>query len=498
MIVQVSQTPSAPATTDREDQARQLSTSAMRPSMVRAELLGSHAHECTDGTRINIWQRGPVYLARGYYNKSRFGETLGDDRKRAQSRLIEIVCEVGQGTYTLPSKRGERPLAQACLGRLTVRQLCDEFLLEKRQIRGDRTAKDYRTRLAPLIEFSELDQSRKRWPTASDVNREFSIAFQGFVSGREVTRNGLPSSPKKPISPHQRFNVLDCARTLFNWARKPQIGKLPSTFVNPFDSDIVGQRPKKDPLRLPVFPQERRLALVVKMDDWQLPHLALSLVLPLRPEDCAGLLVGDMDFERRFLHFGTRLGGRDFGKGHQSFTLPVPAALIPFLRFCIGGRTDGSLLQRRTVFEGRRMPVREVAAGRDAAGHIDEAFRRASPRDLKSPQDQKRLVRRTIREMGGVSERELAREFGAVLTKAGLDRLGRFYDLRGSISTEMERAGVSHLVQRYVTGHTTSDILNVYVSLDPFAEMQKYFTTIQPLLDAMLDRARQLGLKLPE
>ena len=61
----------------------------------------------------------------------------------------------------------------------------------------------------------------------------------------------------------------------------------------------------------------------------------------------------------------------------------------------------------------------------------------------------------------------------------------------------MERAGVSHLVQRYVTGHTASDILFEYVSLEPHKEMQKYFVTIEPLLIAMHHQAQQLGLKLP-
>ena len=57
-----------------------------------------------------------------------------------------------------------------------------------------------------------------------------------------------------------------------------------------------------------------------------------------------------------------------------------------------------------------------------------------------------------------------------------------FYNLRGSISTDLNRAGVSRLVQRYVSGHTTSHILMDYVSLDPATEMQKYFEQIKPLL----------------
>ena len=234
------------------------------------------------------------------------------------------------------------------------------------------------------------------------------------------------------------------------------------------------------------------------MDEWQLTHLALSFVLPLRPEDCAGLLIGDVDFEGNYLRFGTRFEGRDFNKGRQSFTVPIPLQLTPLLQIAIGDRVSGPVLRSRTVFEGRRNPELEIATGRRALDHIEAAIAQATHQELKTAQDQKKLVRRTIRQMGGVSERELTREFSKVIGSGGSQDAGRFYDLRSATSTELERAGVSHLVQRYVTGHTTSDILNVYVALDPATEMQKYFKMIQPLLDAMLSRANQLGLRLPE
>ena len=43
---------------------------------------------------------------------------------------------------------------------------------------------------------------------------------------------------------------------------------------------------------------------------------------------------------------------------------------------------------------------------------------------------------------------------------------------------------------RYLTSHSTSDILNEYATLDPVGAMRKYFGTIRPLLTAIADRAR--------
>jgi hypothetical protein len=470
---------------------------AKRPPMVNAELLGRHVHRSTSGVAVHIWRRGSSYIARGSYLGQRYGETLGADERQAEARLHEVLYEIGQGTFVLPKERSKRQLARLSVVRSTIRQLIDEFLIEKRNTRGEQLAKDYRCRLVPLIEFSEFDKTRNRWPAAADIGRQFAIEYKTTLASRVVNRNGRAASQDKLISPHQIYNALDCARTMFNWARSVQVAKLPSNFVNPFTKDIVGQRPQKDPLRQSLYPMDRRVQLVANMDEWQLTHLAVPLLLPLRPEDFTGLLIGDVDYENGLLKFGSRFGGRDFNKGHVSFGCPYPTELASLVRFLAGERAEGPLLRARTVFEGRREPSRVADAEHTAEWHIEDAFRHAVPRHLVTPHDQKTLVRRTIREMGGVAGDDLADEFVRVLERAGLQKRGRFYDLRGSISTELDRAGVSVLVQRYVTGHTTSDILNQYVSLDPSLEMQKYFATLGPLLDAMHHRAQQLGLKLP-
>jgi hypothetical protein len=53
----------------------------------------------------------------------------------------------------------------------------------------------------------------------------------------------------------------------------------------------------------------------------------------------------------------------------------------------------------------------------------------------------------------------------------------------------MNRAGVPELELRYLTGHTTSDILNQYVTLDPETAMATYFQSIRSLLEAIAQRA---------
>jgi hypothetical protein len=85
--------------------------------------------------------------------------------------------------------------------------------------------------------------------------------------------------------------------------------------------------------------------------------------------------------------------------------------------------------------------------------------------------------------------------FKKLLALVGIQNGATLYTLRSSVTTAMHRANLPHLEMRYLTGHTTSDILNEYTSLDPVGAMQRYFETIRPLLSAVADRAVALGIQ---
>jgi len=467
-----------------------------RPPMVRAELLGQHNHQTICGRKVQIWKRGEKILARGRHRGRQFGKGLGTDVSEAASNLRRLLVEIENGSFEPPSEARKRPIPTGQAPRLTMRELCSRFIAEKRQLRGKSTAGTFQSRLVPLIEFSEQPETRRCWPLAMSVDRQFAIRFRTQLFARQITPNGHPGSVERNVSPRQVLNILDGARSLFHWARRPEVNQLPSAFVNPFTKEIVGEKVRKDPLRPVVFPLERRIALVPFMDHWELCQFAIAFVLPLRCEDYAGLLISEVDYERCLLRFGTRFGGRDFNKGRQSFVCPFPQELELLLRACAGGRADGPLLRKRSVWEGRRQPRLSVAAPPDVAAHVEATIRDAKPMDVQTNQDLKRLIRSVLLDMGGVSEDGLAKAFKSLVARASLvlPAGARFYDLRGSCTTDLEQSGVSHLVQRYVTGHTTSDILSEYVSLDPVGQMPRYFSYIKPLLDAIQRRATELGI----
>jgi site-specific recombinase XerD len=113
---------------------------------------------------------------------------------------------------------------------------------------------------------------------------------------------------------------------------------------------------------------------------------------------------------------------------------------------------------------------------------------------VQAEQDRKILFRRFLRRLGGVSEDSLASEFKKLLVALSLDKGISLYTLRTATTTAMLRGNVPHLELRYLTGHSTNDILNTYTSLDPTGAMQRYFDTIRPLLSAIADRAAAVGL----
>jgi hypothetical protein len=282
---------------------------------------------------------------------------------------------------------------------------------------------------------------------------------------------------------------------MFSWARRPEVHELPSTFGNPFTEDLVGFRPTKDPLRPVVFPQKLRIELVGSMDRWQLSHLGIALVLPLRPEDYAGLLISEVDLSERLLHFGTRFDGWDFNKGRQSFRVPFPPELEALLRYCVAGRQAGPLLRQRTIVDGRRHPKLLVDSREQFDAYFARVMGAAKLGEIQTQQDGKQRIRRMLQSMGGVSPDSLAKEFNQILANVQVPPKARFYDLRGSVTTDLKDAHVDPLLQKYVTGHSLDvDILSRYVSLRLQEDMQPYFRHIQPLLDAISRRSLHWGL----
>ena len=461
--------------------------------MVRAELMGRHTHCTLCGIQVHVWQRGEQYLVRGSYQGRMFGKTLGRHVAEAVARLRRLLTEIDDGAFVRPSEARTQALSNGQVPRLSLRQLVNEFLAEKRKLRGRQTAASYLSRLWPVLDFAEQPATCQRWPLALDIDHRLGVELRAFLFQCETTRNGRAGGKPKPLSVRQVKNVLECLRSALSWARQAEVRKLPVSWANPFTADLIPAAPAKDPLRDDPLPLAVRSQLVSLMDRWQLLHLSLSIVLPLRPEEAAGLLISDVAFDKGWLEIGTRLAGGDFTKARTSFKLPFPDEMRPLLRACIGGRGEGPLLRSRKALAGRGRH-RGVASFEELARLFQEGLAKEPHGRVQTEQDRKQVFRRLLRRLGGVSEDQLAAECKELLKKAGVGTGVSLYTLRSSVTTAMKQAKLPHLELRYLTSHTTSDILNEYVSLDPVGAMGQYFAAIRPLLEAITQKAQALGI----
>lgn len=222
------------------------------------------------------------------------------------------------------------------------------------------------------------------------------------------------------------------------------------------------------------------------MDRWQLCHLAISLVLPLRPGEATGLLIGDVDWERGRLEIGPRLGGTGFTKGRTSFQLPFPAELRPLLEVCAAGRTEEPLLRDRRAFEGRRK-VAAVASPEEIGGDLLAAGRRGQAGRCGDRAGPEGGLLNALRELDGVSEDQLGQEFRRAAESAGLGGVS-VGALRNAVTIPMGRCRMAVLELCYLTSHSTTDVSNDYVSLDIDVAMRVYFDAARPLLEAITRR----------
>lgn len=462
--------------------------------MTSAELDGKHEHQTEDGQKVQIWFRDGRYLARARWNGQQIGITLGEDPESAGHALRRLVTAMEDGTFVPAQQARRQRFRTGPVPKLSLRQLANAFLIDRRKLKGKQTARDCGNRLAHVLVFAELPGSRRKWPLAGSLNHDFAVELRNFLFQRQVTRNGKDGGKSKRMSPIMVRLCLEALRAMLNWASRPAVNLLPSPFGNPITEEIMGPKVVKDPHRKNPLPMTDRIRLVEQMDAWQLLHLTASLILPLRFEDISGAVISDFDWDERSWHLGTRLQGNDFNKGRCDLRMPLPQELIDLWRATVGERADGPMFRTRADWSGTKRRRLRFDSAEEFGGLCQTAIQNAPADDVATEQDRKLVVRQLLAKCGAVPTDTISRELRQLLNAAGLGQGIRPYDVRAAVTTDMHHAGVRHLEMRYITEHTIKDILNEYTGLDSAGEMEKYFQHITPLLTTVRQRAEELRI----
>ena len=484
----------APASDVGDDGSQPAESGAKSRPMRGAELMGSRRHTTSNGHSVLIVKRDGKYLARGRYEGHQFGVTLGSDAESAAQRLRRVLVELEDNT-SVPGREAQRNmLSRGQVPNCDLRSLANCYLADVRQRRGIETARDYRNRLLPILDFAETPDARRRWPKAQKINREFGLRVHAYLRNLDIRRNGKPGGPVKKMSEKHVRNCLETLRGVLSWGSRTDVRQLPPAFQNPITPEILGPTPSKDPLRGSAIPLHKRLELVALMDPWQLLHLSLLIILPIRPEDVSGALISDLEENGETLRLGTRLGGSDFNKGRVTVLMPLPTILQRLFQSCASGRTEQPLFRSRVRYERDQKHRRLVCSQQTISACFEDELRNAPKDEIQSERDRKRVFRQMLRKIGGITKNEIGKNLAKLLRQIGLPERIRPYDLRHSITPDMHRAEIQHLEMRYLTLHRIDDILNCYTGLEPKREMAKYYKLISPLLDAIEFRAKELGL----
>ena len=474
-------------------------TNGGKRPMRRAELMGGHTHETQNAVRIQIWMRDEKFLARGRHHREPLFRTLGSDEASASAELRKLMAEVENDTFLRPSD----PLAKLrrqkpCVTPLSIVELATEFIAERRRTKGKGTATRYANWLAHVGAFAEQPRVKRQYPHAYGVNREFFVELKIFLGRRPVSPNGKAGAKRRLMAESTIRKTIEALRGMLLWACSASVRRLPADFLLPETSDILGKPKRKNPVRKVVFNLERRRRLVLISDAYQLSTLSLQYIVPLRPEQLAGLLIQEIDWAERVLSFGTRFDGRDFTKGRTDFCIPYPVELEPVLRAAVGRRCDGPVFLTRDVFIRRKRPAIETADLGDMKRAVEAALEDAPSDQLLTDNDAKAICRETFARAGGVTTDGLSREFGKLIGPAGIDGDVCYYDLRGSVVSEMARVGVPTPYLRYVMGHeqTFGGTIDAYASLNMESireSMQRHWDFCAELLAAIAKRAAYLN-----
>ena len=447
-------------------------------SFKKTVINGVDRHVAADGTAVSIYRRGEQYMARGRYAGRQFGARLGATESEASVNLRGLLHDLDCGVFVPPSQKRFQLVRRRQVNlNIDFRSLVDQFLTHVGRKNGQKTKTAYLDRLRPVLQFEDKPENRRRWAKASTIDGHFVTELLAWLRITPFqAKSGQPRFRKEKTV----RNILEALRTCLNWARRAENRLLPGDYLMPVTQDILGKEAAKDVFRPNPLSEDDKIKIVHAAKDDELLVVALYVLLADRADELAGLCIGDVDLVRRHLLFGINNTDVNFNKGHTAFRIPFPQALDGLLGRLIAGRCQGPLIRQVSWQKpGKDQSVDLVAAWQAEAAK--------TPSRVRTSNDKKELFREVMRINGGASADYLGKLFAKVAKKAGLRGIQPGF-CRDSATHLMERSGMTHLSLRYLTCHSTNDILNTYTGLDIDGEMGKYYAMVPHLVQAIAIR----------
>jgi integrase len=383
-------------------------------------------------------------------------------------------------------------------GRSGHRELVDTFLADLDQ-RADADEVDpatvvrYRSALQHFLAFVTDPAIHKAFPHAATINRDFQLAFAAFLQNRSISPNGHANTKQRPM--RCQAYVTDTVRAMFEWAADPDRGHLlPQGFRNPFRQGRSGRRHESiDQTSEPDITVAMAVNFLQACDAYQLGLFVPIIVCGLRAAEPCFLFREYI--QDRWLKVPCNPDLFYQTKGRRAKRFPWLDEIGLFLQPSLAERGHGLLYQGRRFLEA---PKERPFLGASLKELTDELQRRCGARSGLSARERIHLRDQLLLQAGGLTYDQVQAEFHKIAKKLAWPPIATPKDFRHLFSTCLENAGMPEHYRKYLMGHSPGKApINAYTHLNKLREhyelaIQREF---QPLLEAVRNRARQLGIQ---
>jgi integrase len=313
-----------------------------------------------------------------------------------------------------------------------------------------RTIQRYRTATDHLLRFLEHRPLRH----ASQFHPGHAEDFVRHLRIIKVSPNGHSNSVTRPLMDKGLRFVLECCRTLFNYAARRR--HLPPYAENPFGVLEIDRIPIEQVKPVDLLTAQEERDFLDACDDWQFPLFLTLLLTGIRPgELCHLLLPGDLDLTSGILRVRNKpkLGWQV--KTRNERDIPLVPVLGEVLGQYLNGRASGPVFVRR-----RFQP--EPGAGWGSSHALEKeldrrlVLREAQTGIMVNRADRLQMAQRVWSEIGTIREDRVRLEFMRLTKRIGLPTHTAPKLLRHQFATSLQEANVDPLIRNLLMGHAAA------------------------------------------
>lgn len=394
-------------------------------------------------TRVRVYRRHNYFLLQWWQStqKKNVSERVEGDLVTAIVRAREIEEQL------LHFKTGVKKHRQ-----IWHQELIESFVadLTRRSDAGEidpRTVTRYQSALAHYLSFVEQSQVQSRFPSASNINRDFALEFRAFLKNLRIAPNGHANSQKRPIGAPDY--VESVVRSMLQWAADPDRGDLiPDGFRNPFRGQRRRDDVAPDPFGEPDITVEMAAKFLSVCDAFQLRLFSVLVFYGLRASEPCFLFRQHCVDDWLSVACNPLLGY--LTKGRRDKRFPLLPCVNTLLTQNSSAQPEGLLFVRRPVHAGQENPP---LLGKSLEALQEEFQRRCSSQSNLTAKARRQLRDAVLQEAGGLKYDHIQHEFQRVSKGLGWPPTATLKDFRHLFSTELQNAGMPELYRRYLMGH---------------------------------------------